>query len=540
MVEFASPVQAVRAAVAIQRALDRHNTDLPADRRMVFRIGINLGDVIVEDGDLLGDGVNVASRLQEIAAPGGICISGALRDQIDNKLAFPITRLGERTLKNIPRPITVYRVGWRLQEAAEPGMPGDTPSLPDKPSIAVLPFANMSGDPEQEYFADGITEDIITELSRYRWFFVIARNSTFSYKGRSIDVKQVARELGVRYVLEGSVRKAGQRVRITVQLIEAETGNHLWAERYDRDLADVFAVQDEITQSAVGAIEPEILIGEGQRAAQRSPDNLDAYDCFMRGMWHHYRFNPEDSLRAEALFRRAIELDATLARGHLGLSRVLYGRARWGWSEDTRRDMAAADEAARRATELDPRDAYAHYMLAMTSVMTGRHRKALAEAQQAVDHSPNFALGYFSLGWTRIGVGHFAEALDPLQRCLRLSPNDPILFEILTEVSLAHYQLGNYEEAAHYGECALRIWRPYSVLLALLAALGQLGRLEEAAPLIEEAHRVEPPAVEDYLDVTVSYADPAHREHFLDGLRKAGLLAPAPLAADPVCMTGRP
>ena len=238
--EFASAVQAVRAAVAIQRALHRRNADLEQSQRMEFRIGINLGDVVAEGDDLLGDGVNVAARLQEVAAPAGICISGALRDQIENKLTFPVAHLGERTLKNIPRPVQAYRVDWRLEDASTTGVLGGAMTLPDKPSIAVLPFANMSGDAEQEYFADGITEDIITALSQNRWFFVIARNSTFTYKGRAVDVKQVGRELGVRYVLEGSVRKAGQRVRVTGQLIETESGNHLWAERFDRDLATSF------------------------------------------------------------------------------------------------------------------------------------------------------------------------------------------------------------------------------------------------------------------------------------------------------------
>src|SRR5215475_14366787 len=256
--EFSSPVQAVRAAVAIQRALARHNADLPGDQRMDFRIGVNLGDVMVDNDNLRGDGVNVAARLQGVADPGGICISGAVRDQIEGKLNFPLMPIGQRSLKNISRPVSVYSVDWRLQHPAATGVLGGELALPDKPSIAVLPFSNMSGDPEQEYFADGITEDIITALSHHRWFFVIARNSTFVYKGRAVDVKQVARELGVRYVVEGSVRRAGGHVRVTAQLIDALTGNHLWAERYDRDVGEVFVVQDEITNAVAAAIEPAI------------------------------------------------------------------------------------------------------------------------------------------------------------------------------------------------------------------------------------------------------------------------------------------
>ena len=268
--EFASPVQSVRCAVAIQRAMHRRNADIAQDRRLEFRIGVNLGDVVVSESDLLGDGVNVAARLQEIAAPGGICITGAVREQIEGKVSFPLIHLGERSLKNIPRAVSVYRVDWAAQDPSTTGVLGGELALPDKLSIVVLPFTNMSGDPEQEYFADGITEDVITALSRHRWFFVIARNSSFTYKGRNADVKQVGRELGVRYVLEGSVRKVGGRVRVTAQLIEAETGAHIWAERYDRDYADIFAIQDEITESVAGTIEPEMLMGEGRRAVRKS------------------------------------------------------------------------------------------------------------------------------------------------------------------------------------------------------------------------------------------------------------------------------
>src|SRR5262245_56012397 len=255
IVEFASAVQAVRAAVALQRALSRHNSDLPAERRMDFRMGVNLGDVVAEGEDRLGHGVNVAARLQEVAEPASICISAAVREQVDGRLSFPLLKLGERRLKNIPRPVEVFRVEWETDAPSPERLAGDPPPVPDKPSIAILPFLNMSGDPEQEYFADGISEDIITALSHYRWFFVIARNSTFAYKKQpGVDVKQVGRELGVRYVLEGSVRKAGNRIRATAQLVEAETGNHVWAERFDRDVADIFALQDEITGNVVGAV----------------------------------------------------------------------------------------------------------------------------------------------------------------------------------------------------------------------------------------------------------------------------------------------
>ena len=521
--EFSSTLEAVRAAVAIQRAIHRRNADVPEDRRLEFRIGVNLGEVMAEGVDLLGDGINVAARLQEIAAPAGICLTGAVREQIDGKLNFPLAPLGERALKNIPRPVQVYRVDWRLDDPSMSGVLGGDLKLPDRPSIAVLPFVNMSGDAEQEYFADGITEDIITALSRHRWFFVIARNSTFVYKGRAVDVKQVGRELGVRYVLEGSVRKVGARVRVTGQLIEAETGNHLWAERYDRDLADIFAIQDEITERVTGAIEPEMLLVEGRRAARKSAANLDAFDCYMRGLSHFHRFAPDESRQAETWLRRAIDLDPQLPQAHTFLARVLTQRIWYGWSQDIDRDIDDAYAAAERAVSLDERDPYAHYALFLGSMATGRHEQALAEAQRAIDLNPNFALGHFALGWIRIYIGHFAEAVDPLLRSLRLGPNDPHSGLFFSMLALAHYHQQNFEEAAHYAERTLRGWPSYIRLRTLLACLGQLGRTEQANLVIAEMTKLASNNAERLWEITTRYADPAHREHLVEGLRKAGL-----------------
>jgi TolB-like protein len=521
--EFASPVQAVRTAVAIQRALSRRNADLPQGRRMEFRIGINLGDVMAEGDDLLGDGVNVAARLQEAAAPNGICISGAVRDQIEGKVTFPIASLGERSLKNIPRPVQTHRVDWRREDASASGVLAGVLSLPDKPSIAVLPFVNMSGDPEQEYFADGITEDIITALSRYRWFFVIARNSSFAYKGHSIAIKQVAEELGVRYVLEGSVRKAGNQLRVTGQLIDAETGVHLWAERYDRSYEDVFAIQDEITENVVGAIEPEILMGEGRRVIQQAKTDPNAFDCCMRGMWHHYQSTREELVEAEKWLRRAIEIDSKYARGYMALARVLFGQCVFGWSADVESHRAKICSLAERAMTLDERDPYCHYALFAGSLLSSRHQAALAAAQRAIDLNPNFALGHLALGWVRIYIGHFNEALEPLLQALRLSPQDPLAFLFMHHIALAHYHLGNYEEALHFAERALAIRRNHLVLVVVIASLAMLDRLEEAKPLVDDISLLEPPDVKGYWQAVHPYADPVHREHMYAGLRKAGI-----------------
>jgi adenylate cyclase len=523
IVEFSSAVQAVRCAVAIQRAMHRRNADLPERQRMELRIGVSLGDVIVENDNLFGDGVNVAARLEQVAEPADICISGAVLDQIDGKVSFPISGLGERRLKNIPRPVAIYRVDWRLEEARADDVLDGELALPDKPSVAVLPFANMSGDAEQEYFADGITEDIITALSRNRWFFVIARNSTFTYKARAVDVKQVARELGVRYVLEGSVRKAGNRVRITGQLIDAESGAHLWAERYDRDLADVFVLQDEITERVVAAIEPELLVVEGRRAARKSPTHLNAYDFFMRGMWHYHQFNPEDNRRAEEWMHKAVALDPRLTQGHIGLGRVLNGRIWFGWSTDVDADRRSAFEAAQRAVELDDKDPYCHYMLGLGSLISDLHQQALAEAQRAVDLNPNFALAHFGLGWIRVFVGHFAAAIDPLLRCVRLSPNDPLTFLFLYFLALAHYHQHDYAQAIQMAQRGLALRRVYLLYEILLASLGQSGKLDEVAAAQAEMERLKPTDLERMARITHPYLNPADREHLSEGLRKAGV-----------------
>jgi TolB-like protein len=520
--EFSSAVQAVRAAVAIQRALLRRNADLPSERRMEYRIGVNLGDVMVDSDNLLGDGVNVAARLKGVADLGGICISGVVRDQIEGKLNFPLTSIGQRSLKNISRPVSLYFVDWRLPHPAATGVLGRELVLPDKPSIAVLPFSNLSGDPEQEYFADGITEDIITALSHHRWFFVIARNSTFVYKGGAVSAKQVARELGVRYILEGSVRRAGQRVRITSQLIEAETGNHLWAERFDRDMADIFAIQDEITQSVVAAIEPEMLLMEGRRAFRKNVGNLDAFDCCMRAMWHFSQITPENQDEAVALLRRAISLDPTFAQAHMALARTLNSRLWHGWTSDLASDASEAHAAATRSVAIDDRDPYCHYALCWTSLVKRMHAQALGEAQRSIDLNPNFALGFFVLGQVRIYIGHFREALDALLRFLRLSPNDPQAGAFLGTIALAYYHQENYEEAVHYCQLSISTQRFYPGLRALLASLGQLGRVEEARPLLHDFIS-RPADPQQHFDVTTPYLDIKHREHLADGLRRAGV-----------------
>jgi TolB-like protein len=376
LVEFGSIVDAVVCAVAWQEAVAEKEADRAEATRLRFRIGINLGDVIVDGDDIYGDGVNVAARLEGLAEPAGICLSGDAFRQVRGKTEAQFEDLGEREVKNVAEPLRVYRIAGDGPTAASVPPTAETLALPDKPSIAILPFTNMSGDPEQEYFADGVSEDIITALSRIRWFFVIARNSSFAYKGQATDVKQVAQELGIRYVLEGSVRKGGNRVRITAQLADGTTGNQVWARRYDRELADIFDLQDEITETIVGAIEPELGKAERERAKSKRPDNLDAWDLYQRGMSHLYRYTKVDLAEAQGLFRSAVELDPNQGPAYSGLAEAYYYEVVYGFADSVADNRERAIEPARRAVALDAEDAGARCTLEHIRIDVDRIRHA--------------------------------------------------------------------------------------------------------------------------------------------------------------------
>jgi adenylate cyclase len=417
LVEFASVVDAVRCAVDIQRDMAGRNAGAAGDRRIEFRMGINVGDIIIDEGDIYGDGVNVAARLEALAEPGGICVSRVVRDQVRDKLDFAFEDQGEQQVKNIARPVHAFAV--RLgSPASSPdsirGPPADeTPALqpaplplPDRPSIAVLPFQNMGGDPEQEYFADGMVEDILTALSRIRWLFVIARNSSFTYKGKAVDVKQVARELGVRYVLEGSVRRGGSRVRVTAQLIDAETGAHLWAERYDRDLTDIFAVQDEITASVAGIIEPALAQAEHQRIMRKPPERLDAWEAYQRGLFHCNKYGARTTRSHSVFFRQAIALDPNFAPGHYGYVFALWMDTSLYFSRPNAELLEAMLKEAHIAVALDDKDAMSHAALATALVMNGSFEAGLVEARAALALNPNNAQLIAIYGGALIHAGH--------------------------------------------------------------------------------------------------------------------------------------
>jgi adenylate cyclase len=522
LVEFGSVVDAVRCATEVQAGMAEGNTAVPNDRRIEFRIGINVGDIVVEDGDIFGDGVNVAARLEALAEPGGICVSARVQEDAAGKLDFAFEDMGEQALKNIARPVRAYKIATGAVSAT----PQETPALalPDKPSIAVLPFTNMSGDPEQEYFADGIVEEIITALSRYPSLFVIARNSTFTYKGRAVDVKLIGRELGVRYVLEGSLRKSANRIRVTAQLVEAETGKHVLAERYDRELADIFAVQDEITEAATIAIAPAIAEAELQRALRKQPGSLDAWAAYQRGLWHLGKFAREDNALAEKFFREAIDLDPTFAGGYRGLGYAQFQATMSGFEKRSLPEVQSLAEAlARRAVGLDGADAEARTFLGEMLLYRGDHEGALAEAERALVMSPNLAGGHGWRGAALIFSGRADEGLASVATSIRLDPRDPLLALRLNHLAVGLYLAHRYEAAIEAARRGIRSNPDFpSTYRWVAAALGQLGRLEDAKAALEEAIAVAPVSFDAFVRRRVPWHRPEDHAHMLEGLRKAG------------------
>jgi adenylate cyclase len=569
LAEFASVLDAVRCAVEIQEEFKARNADLPQNRRMEFRIGINLGDVIQEGERIYGDGVNIAARVEGLAEPGGICISGTVYEHIKNKLALWNDYLGEHAVKNIAEPVRVYKVQmepgveapgvgreemaglrwWRWAALAVVAVlfvgaaavamwnfylrPSPPPvevvseqapaiKLPEKPSIAVLPFVNMSGDPEQEYFSDGITEEIISTLSKVPHLFIIARNSVFTYKAKSVKVQQVGRELGVRYILEGSVRKAGDRVRITAQLVDAVTGGHLWSERYDRDLKDIFALQDEITMKILTAVRVKLTQGEQARLYGKGAVNLDSFMKVLQGVPYFYRFNKEGNIQARQMFEEAIALEPENAAAYTMLGWTYLMEIWFGLSESPGKSMALAAELAQKALALDDSLDPPHSLLGNIYLLKRQYEKAIAEEERAVALNPNGADAHAHLGMTLNYVGRPEEAIALLKKAIRLNPIPPNWY--LFTLGDGYRMTGQYEDAvAAYKRVLHRNPDDMRAHIGLAATYSLSGQEEEARAAAAEVLRLDPKFSVEYIVKTLPYKNQADASLLVDALRKAGL-----------------
>ncbi|HKN09517.1 MAG TPA: adenylate/guanylate cyclase domain-containing protein [Pseudomonadota bacterium] len=518
LAEFPSVVDAVRCAVEVQQAMPERNTGIGADHPIELRIGINLGDVIVEGDDLYGDGVNIAARIEALADPGGVFVSNTVHDHVRDRLPFVFDDLGEQQVKNIARPVRVYRVRDPGVAKSEPAPASPVLPLPDKPSIAVLPFANMSGDPEQEYFADGMVEEIITALSRIRWLFVIARNSTFTYKGEAVDVKQVGRELGVRYVLEGSVRKGGSRVRITAQLIDAETGAHLWADRFDGSLEDVFELQDKVAVSVAGVIEPALQAAEILRTADRPTNDLNAYDLYLRALAAISPITKERNFAALTLLNQAIAIDPHYGPALASAARCQQRLYANGWTGEPEIARRQAGDLARQALQVGGNDpdilVNAPFVLAQLGEDIG---SMMALVDGALALNPSFAHGWVQSGTLRLWAGQPDTAIEHVQTSLRLSPRER-QGTPLSAIGHAYFFKRQFEEAAVNLLLAVQHDPGFPIPYRCLAACyAHMGRLDEARAILARLRAITPVVVPSH----PPFRNPEDRELFLSGLRLA-------------------
>jgi len=521
LAEFTSAVDAVECAIDIQKELKQNNAELPENRRMEFRIGVNLGDVIADEERIYGDGVNIVARVESLAEGGGICISGTVYDQVENKLRLEYEYLGAKEVKNITKPVRVYRV---LTEPIDAVCEvGRTFELPEKPSIAVLPFVNMSGDPDQEYFSDAITEDIITALSRSAMLFVIARNSSFSYRGKSMDIRRVSKELGVRYILEGSVRKSGNRLRVTAQLIDGITGNHVSAEKYDGDLKDIFELQDQITQQVVASIPWQIQFDISEKLNRLDRPDVKTWDLLARGIKLFYEATKESLAAAETLFRTALGYSPSSCDAHWLLAGVLIHQAFMGYAPDKKATSSEAYELAKKAIALEDRNEYAHWAMGMIDLYRGNHDKAIAEYQRAIELNPNFSLAYGSLGTAFNYTGEPGESIRNNEIAIRSDPRDISIAFRFTSIALAHYLAGRYGEAEEWARKAVyRKPNWYMGHTMLAASLAQLDRLKEAKETVEKYLQIFPNARISALKEH-PFKNPSDLLRLEEGLRKAGL-----------------
>jgi adenylate cyclase len=535
LIEFASAVDAVVCAVEIQNKIAERNAQLPEERRILYRIGINVGDVIIEGDDVYGDGVNVAARVEALADPGGIYISRTARDQVRDRIPINIEDRGEQNLKNIARPIHVFSVilggdgaviveedGAAASTAAAAAKSPVAPIVPDKPSIAVLAFDNMSDDPDQAYFSDGIGEDIITDLSKLSNLHVIARNSSFAYKGQAVSIPDVAAELGVRYVLEGSVRKAGNRVRVTAQLIDATTGGHIWADRFDRDLTDIFAVQDELTREIVTALKLRLTVDDKDRLTHKIAVDIEAYNLFLRGREHTWAHTRNGNIEGRKLLERALEIEPGYAAAQARIAFSLVIDYANGWSDDPERTLRDGLLRAEQAVEDDNDEAQAHFALSAACIWSRDLDRALAEAERCLALMPNSPEGYLTMSHAQIFAGDAAAALETINTYMTLDPHFPDL--TLHFLAEAHISLGQYEEAVDALNLRLERNPDSATGHALLASCyGNLGRIEDGRAALVRLNLIDPDFSIERRRQVLPFRNPADFERRLDGMRKAGM-----------------
>jgi len=514
IVEYPNISDATASAIEVQEGLSNHDV-------IRLRIGVHIGDVTFQDDDVYGDGINVAARLEALAEPAQVLISDTAHQSLDGKAAGKFGGGETHELKNIARPVAVWRwpAGSDVMAPAQPAF-----SLPDKPSIAVLPFDNMSGDPKQEYFSDGMTEDIITALSRLRWLFVTARNSSFTYKGQAVDVKQVGREMGVRYVLEGSIRKAGNRIRVTAQLIEAKSGNHIWAERYDRELADIFELQDELTEAISGNVDAELAGSERQQAYKKSTTDLDAWDLYQRGMWHYYKTDKGNMAEARRLLQRASDRAPEFSNAYTGLANIAFNETILGYTPDRTATLEQGLRDAERALMLDDRDGYNHIALGRICTMLGERDRAILALETSIDLNPSSAMSYYGLGFALYWFGRAEEAIPLFGRAMRLSPHDPQLWAFHLARSFAYSMLGEFDLATVDSKAAIQVrsdefW-PH---LGLVVACSLQGNSEGARNAYDRARKIYPAISAAYVESLIGTLHPPYLKHWLDALHQVGL-----------------
>ncbi len=529
LAEFPSVVEAVQCAVEIQQSMVGREADLADDRRIRLRIGVNLGDIIVEGSDIYGDGVNVAARLEALADPCGVCVSGTVFDHVKGKVGLEFADLGEQQIKNFDQPVRVYRIALegetgRNEPHSACTVSAAEPELSDKPSIAVLPFENMSGDPEQEYFSNGLAEDIITALSHWRSFPVIARNSSFSFKGQQVQVQKIAEELGARYILEGSVRKAGKRLRISAQLIDAQTGHHVWAERFDRQLEDIFDIQDEITNSIAATMVPELEHFEHRRSVVKRTEDLNAWDYYLRGMETFHNETCEGIAATMHMFQSAVDLDPNYCDAWARLGWCYSKHVMLDCVEDRGAYLKRGFEAARRAVALDDSSALAHMSVGTVHIWAEETALGLAEAQTALQLNPNFAHAAMAVGNRLDLVGKTEEGIAQMERALMLNPRDPNRWRYMAYLSRAYISIGEYQRAADWARKAVLL-RPDlpEALFRCAVCLAHLDEVDEARALLDRCKVIDP----TYLTRKANwrpYANQARNNEFLSGLRRHKLL----------------